>query len=213
MKKFIVLLTVTILLSISSNWDAHAGWCEFLNCTDSECATKLEQAEKDKQWLWDQLVQCRKNQIQKPFPQPTEFIELPGATITSIVDNYIIRGIYIADESYKCISTSDFESWLRYNTVSELRYQYDGFDCDDFAMQTVAAARLWFPNLAIGEVWAYEKDGPGHHAIIVIVDIKKNVIFYEPQTDGRWNKIDNWTAYLGKFTIQLGGEENVSEKP
>jgi hypothetical protein len=108
----------------------------------------------------------------------------------------------MADSSYKAISKLEFEGWLAHNEISEKQYINQDMDCDDFAQQTVALAKIWFPGLAIGEIWGTKVDDPGfNHAFIGVVDSEKVLTFYEPQSD-RWKEIEDWNVYFGKFEIK-----------
>jgi len=194
-----IILTV---LSIHVGNNAEAGWCDWLKC-GTECEEKLAKAEKDKLWLWDQLVACRNQLPPKPYPQPSTYKEVHINDIHRIfqsrgINADIIRG----DVQYKTIPRADFEGWLAYNPISEKRYLAPGMDCDDFAQQTVVAAKQWFPSIAIAEVWGVKKADPDYnHAFIAHIDIDGELSFYEPQDDGM-RRVEDWDVYFIKFEVK-----------
>lgn len=195
------ILICSMLLFIVPN--VEAGWCEWFNC-GTECEQKLEQAERDKIWLWDELVKCRKKLPPKPFPQPTTFKTVSSDEILKIFRDAGADGFQFkyGDLEYKTISKLEFESWLKYNPISEEQYIHPGMDCEDFAQHTVVAARQWFPSIAISEVWATLKNNPDYnHAFIAFIDIENTLHFYEPQSD-KWDEVENWNVYFVKFDIK-----------
>jgi hypothetical protein len=75
-------------------------------------------------------------------------------------------------------------------------------DCDDFAQQTVVAAKQWFPGIAIAEIWGVKKSDPSYyHAFVAVIDIDNNLYFYEPQNDGM-KEVTDWNVKFIKFDIR-----------
>ena len=200
----IVFCIWTLTLTPITPKASGGGLCDWL-CDTSSYEEKLEQTEKDKLWLWDQLVKCRAKLPQSPYPQPSEHRQIPGNEIKQAFRRAGVNtlNMFLADNSYKAINKIEFEGWLAHNEISEKKYIHPDMDCDDFAQQTATAAKIWFPGLAIGEIWGTRKDNPDfNHAFIAIIDINGDLIFYEPQTDS-WREVEDWDVYFSKFDMRI----------
>jgi len=101
--------------------------------------------------------------------------------------------IFFRDRDYRAIPRKDFEalvfdSWFLHDLPN---YKSDIWDCDDFAVQFVAAIRRRWAKVSRGVealTFGYieaQKAGAEWHSFVWFLDDKGEIHFYEPQTGKR----------------------------
>jgi hypothetical protein len=96
----------------------------------------------------------------------------------------------LTDDAYIVPPLSEYERFLEADTTNELRYRDRVFDCDDFALTLMLAARLASMHAeapaALGIAILAESNRPGaqkNHALNAFLDASMRVLCVEPQTD------------------------------
>jgi predicted transcriptional regulator len=93
-----------------------------------------------------------------------------------------------ADEKYYCPPLSDIKYLVRWNKINRKKYTSEIFDCDDFALalkyffvkHAYSNGKRRFPHCA-GIIWGFIQGE--QHAVNIVVNDKKEVLFIEPQQD------------------------------
>lgn len=102
------------------------------------------------------------------------------------------RNIFIRDRYIDPISDDEFDEFLKVDNCHKLKWEKEGFDCDDISLLFLVKAKEWFwkhkkKNAGIGWIWA-ELPGIGKHAFIFYLrkgDFR--CIFFKPQIHKRFS--------------------------
>ena len=98
--------------------------------------------------------------------------------------------IFIRDKHIDPITDDEFNEYLKVDNCHKLKWEEEGFDCDDISLLFLVKAKEWFwkhkkKNASVGWIWS---DLPeGNHAFIFYVrkpDYK--CIFFKPQIHKRF---------------------------
>ena len=116
--------------------------------------------------------------------------DISGSELMRVISSaYPDAHIYIADVAYKHVSYDELLRWLNEDSLDQMRWVEDIWDCDNFAVESYYRAHKVVGNLVYGECWG---DTPtGYHAFcIAYCDGKIKII--EPQNDDTsdWEKSD-----------------------
>ena len=133
--------------------------------------------DKDKTWLWNELVKCRQTQP-IVYPPPSMIGEIKSDDLSMLFN---VPNLFIADDTWKVVPIEDVDKFMKLNPVSEEKYIAELHDCDDFSEETKVDLKRWVKGLAAFEVWL--KSIP--HSQVLVVDIDKNLWIYEGQDDKR----------------------------
>lgn len=124
-----------------------------------------------------------KPKVIKPFQK-----QLTNSTITYKEVERILQKtlgnvhFHWADRKYKLVDTNHLKRFLKINTVSNIKYVSNDFDCDDFSMLLQGDVTRWDSALAFGIVWGITPQGY-KHAWNWFVGKDKKIYFVEPQND------------------------------
>ena len=102
------------------------------------------------------------------------------------------RNIFIRDRHVDPITDEEFDEYLKVDNCHKLKWEEEGFDCDDISLLFLTKAKEWFwkqkkKNVSIGWIWA-ELPEIGKHAFIFYVrkgDFK--CVFFKPQIHERFH--------------------------
>lgn len=109
----------------------------------------------------------------------------------------------IHDAFYDIVKWDELVEWLNEDSLSELRWVEDIFDCDDFADESSCRihvlGRIQNKNFAYRIAWG--KTPLGYHAFCiayVLKDNKKEIVIVEPQCDDvkTWGKSDYHPSFI-----------------
>jgi hypothetical protein len=98
--------------------------------------------------------------------------------------------IFIRDKHIDPITDAEFDEFLKVDNCHKLKWEAEGFDCDDISLLFLVKAKEWFwkhkkKNASIGWIWSELPEGK--HAFIFYVrkpDYK--CIFFKPQKHKRF---------------------------
>ena len=134
-----------------------------------------------------------------------KFIQIPQQTSSArigkdglkkaILNTFGDKGLAIFDQSdndYKLVHKEYFETFLKTNTVNNLKYIPTSLDCDDFSDMLMGDVTHWDSDLAFGTVWVTTETGGGH-ALNMLVDTDETFWLVEPQTDKIFLMPSNWS--------------------
>ena len=93
------------------------------------------------------------------------------------------RRIFVSDPHFDPISNKAMGEFLVYDDTNNQDWKKDIWDCDNFAIQFMAAAQRYFAqrglNAAVGIVWT------GEHAFNWYLNPNMEVHYLEPQNDSK----------------------------
>lgn len=125
--------------------------------------------------------------IPKPLPPPVILGEinsselhtmLPGTFINHIDGKeYSVRKDVWMDKVYRLTSVDEIKRFLKWNLIDKEKYEADYFDCNNFAIATWGASKLWGRGLCFGLCII-----PGH-AKNWFLNEKLEIWEAEPQSD------------------------------
>lgn len=93
--------------------------------------------------------------------------------------------VFIADNSYKLISDYDMRKIINLNRFSEMTYEKEVRDCDDYSFGLMGLIRKLLPGVAFGIMWVdvFNEEGKVQykHALNFFIDNKNTLWAVEPQ--------------------------------
>ena len=125
-----------------------------------------------------------------------------GSEITIVALRIILRQaigpageIYLADKAFRLCSLEDIERVLDWDETNHHKYVAEKYDCDDYTKRLVGqfAVPGW-ANLALGIIWT------ATHAMVVMVDVNRDVWYIEPQDDSRRSDLLDWHGAM-RFVV------------
>ena len=102
------------------------------------------------------------------------------------------RNIFIRDRHIDPITDEEFDEYLKGDNCHKLKWEEEGFDCDDISLLFLTKAKGWFwkqkkKNAGIGWIWAKLPE-IGKHAFIFYIRKKDfKCVFFKPQTHERFH--------------------------
>ncbi len=90
--------------------------------------------------------------------------------------------VYLSDTIYEYPTKEQVEKLLRLNIYDALEYRKEEWDCDDYALQLYALAKLINPGWAFGLVWVRHEEWEATHALNFFIDREGSMWYVEPQT-------------------------------
>ena len=89
---------------------------------------------------------------------------------------------HCADRKYKLVDMNYLKKFLKTNTINNIKYISNDFDCDDFSMLLQGDVTRWDSALAFGIIWGTTPSGNAH-AWNWCVGNDRKIWFVEPQRD------------------------------
>jgi len=127
---------------------------------------------------------------QQPLFTFKETYTISGSELMRVISSaYPDAHIYIADAEYKHVSYDELLRWLNEDSLDQMCWVEDIWDCDNFAVESYCRVHKVVGNLAYGECWG--NTPTGYHVFCIAYCIDKIKII-EPQNDDTkdWKKID-----------------------
>ena len=103
--------------------------------------------------------------------------------------------IFLSDDYYDSISDTAFNVFLEEDDTNLIPPRPEIFDCDDYALHLMLAARLHFAeenkNAALGMLWVDE------HAVNFYINMSHDLYIFDPQTEKEYiPKGDVYFVYI-----------------
>lgn len=142
--------------------------------------------------MWDRIKKILQPYIcgRQPHFKFKETYDISGSELRRVISSvYPNARIYIADAIYKYVSYDELVRWLNEDSLDQMRWVENIWDCDNFAVESYCRAHKAVGNLAYGECWG--NTPIGYHAFCLAhCDGKIKII--EPQNDDTkdWKKSD-----------------------
>jgi hypothetical protein len=98
------------------------------------------------------------------------------------------RKIFVGTQYLTPIKEKDFHEFLVADMTDKVKWEEGAWECDAFALNLLASAKMWFynkykKNAAAGMVWRAGTGGQKGHAINFIVTPELEIRYFEPQKD------------------------------
>lgn len=115
-------------------------------------------------------------------------------------NEYACHYIFIMDNEYYAIDNNvDIVEFLRKDNVSEIPYEIDFFDCDDYAITLMGNIKQAKHGIAFGFIIV--RKGDNTHAMNFFVDNQNRIWLVEPQNDSIILYKDVKEYYKAKLVI------------